>query len=143
MLVKWELNNLYYFSQTAVDLWGLGGGSLPLVSLLFLRDLCVRLGSDCLDECFKGMYKAYVLNCQFITAAKLQHVQFRANCVIELYGVDLPTAYQHAFVFIRQLAMILREALNAKTKVLQAFRYYCLPFVMLLHFCCSIHLSWA
>ncbi|CAL8998479.1 unnamed protein product [Prunus brigantina] len=108
------------YIKTAVDLWGLGGGSLPLVSLLFLRDLCVRLGSDCLDECFKGMYKAYVLNCQFITAAKLQHVQFRANCVIELYGVDLPTAYQHAFVFIRQLAMILREALNAKTK--EAFR---------------------
>ncbi|XP_068338305.1 nucleolar complex-associated protein 2 [Pyrus communis] len=108
------------YIKTALDLWGLGGGSLPLVSLLFLRDLCVRLGSDCLDESFKGIYKAYVLNCQFITAAKLQHVQFRANCVIELYGVDLPTAYQQAFVFIRQLAMILREALSSKTK--EAFR---------------------
>lgn len=36
---------------------------------------------------------------------------------VEFMLVDLPTAYQHAFVFIRQLAMILREALNMKTKV--------------------------
>jgi len=52
--------------QVALHFWGTGGGALPVVSFLFLRDLCIRLGSDCLDECFKGIYKAYVLNCQFI-----------------------------------------------------------------------------
>ncbi|XP_059429650.1 nucleolar complex-associated protein 2-like [Corylus avellana] len=108
------------YVKVALHFWGTGGGALPVVSFLFLRDLCIRLGSDCLDECFKGIYKAYVLNCQFINAMKLQHIQFLGNCVIELLGVDLPTAYQHAFVFIRQLAMILREALNTKTK--EAFR---------------------
>lgn len=108
------------YIKVALHFWGTGGGALPVVSFLFLRDLCIRLGSDCLDECFKGIYKAYVLNCQFINALKLQHLQFLGNCVIELLGVDLPTAYQHAFVFIRQLAMILRDALNTKTK--EAFR---------------------
>ncbi|KAE8037720.1 hypothetical protein FH972_010285 [Carpinus fangiana] len=108
------------YVKVALHFWGTGGGALPVVSFLFLRDLCIRLGSDCLDECFKGIYKAYVLNCQFINAMKLQHIQFLGNCVIELLGVDLQTAYQHAFVFIRQLAMILREALNTKTK--EAFR---------------------
>ncbi|KAF2308596.1 hypothetical protein GH714_011070 [Hevea brasiliensis] len=38
----------------------------------------------------------------------------------ELLGVDLPTAYQHAFVFIRQLVMILRDAITMKTK--ESFR---------------------
>ncbi|KAK9273531.1 hypothetical protein L1049_018341 [Liquidambar formosana] len=104
------------YIKVTLHFWGTGGGALPVVSFLFIRDLCVRLGSDCLDECFKGLYKAYVLNCQFVNAMKLQHIQFLGNCVIELLGVDLPTAYQHAFVFIRQLAMILREALNTKTK---------------------------
>lgn len=108
------------YVKVALHFWGTGGGALPVVSFLFLRDLCIRLGSDCFDECFKGIYKAYVLNCQFINAVKLQHIQFLQNCVIELFGVDIPTAYQHAFVFIRQLAMILREALNTKTK--EAFR---------------------
>lgn len=108
------------YIKVALHFWGTGGGALPVVSFLFLRDLCVRIGSDCLDECYKGVYKAYVLNCQFVNASKLQHIQFLGNCVIELLGVDLATAYQHAFVFIRQLGMILREALTMKTK--EAFR---------------------
>lgn len=52
-----------------------------------------------------------------MNATKLQHIHFLGNCVTELFGVDLPAAYQHAFVFIRQLAMILRDALTMKTKV--------------------------
>lgn len=119
LIGKEVTNILLYFLQVALHFWGTGGGALPIVSFLFLRDVCVRLGSDCLDECFKGIYKAYVLNCQFVNAMKLQHIQFLGNCVIELFGVDLPTAYQHAFTFIRQLAMILREALNTRTKVLE------------------------
>lgn len=108
------------YIKVALHFWGTGGGALPVVSFLFLRDLCVRIGSDCLDECYKGVYKAYVLNCQFVNATKLQRIQFLGNCVIELLGVDLATAYQHAFIFIRQLGMILREALTMKTK--EAFR---------------------
>ncbi|GMP83953.1 hypothetical protein CsSME_00037681 [Camellia sinensis var. sinensis] len=105
------------YIKVLLHFWGIGGGALPVVSFLFIRDLCIRLGSDCLDECFKGIYKAYVLSCQFVNASKLQHIQFLGNCVTEVLGVDLPTAYQHAFVFIRQLAMILQEALTMKTKV--------------------------
>lgn len=108
------------YIKVGLHFWGTGGGALPVVSFLFLRDLCVRIGSDCVDECFKGIYKAYVLNCQFVNAKKLQHIQFLGNCVIELLRVDLSAAYQHAFLFIRQLAMILKEALTMKTK--ESFR---------------------
>ncbi|KAL9257997.1 Nucleolar complex-associated protein 2-like protein [Drosera capensis] len=108
------------YIKVALHFWGTGGGTLPVVALLFLRDLCIRLGSDCLEECFKGIYKAYVMNCRFINPMKLQHLHFLRNCVVELYRVDIPMAYQHAFGFIRQLAMILREALNTKTK--ESFR---------------------
>ncbi|XP_038709841.1 nucleolar complex protein 2 homolog [Tripterygium wilfordii] len=108
------------YIKVVLHYWGTGGGALPVVSFLFLRDICIRLGSDCLDECFKGMYKAYVLNCQFVNAVKLRHIQFLGNCVVELIGVDIPSAYQHAFVYIRQLAMILQDAISMKTK--ESFR---------------------
>lgn len=62
------------------------------------------------------MYKAYVLNCHFVNSTKLQHIQFLGNCLTELLGVDIPASYQHAFVYIRQLAMILKEALSSPTK---------------------------
>ncbi|KAF3595039.1 hypothetical protein DY000_02020738 [Brassica cretica] len=108
------------YVKVALHFWGTGSSSISVVSLLFLRDLCIRLGTDCVDDCIKGMYKAYVLNCQFVNAVKLQHISFLGNCFIELLGTDISASYQHAFVFIRQLAMILREALNTKTK--EAFR---------------------
>ncbi|GAU14818.1 hypothetical protein TSUD_50300 [Trifolium subterraneum] len=110
------------YIKVALHFWGTGGDALPVVSCLFLRELCICIGSGsvCIDDCFKGIYKAYVLNCHFVNAAKLKHIRFLSNCVIELLGVDLPTAYQHAFIFIRQLAMILRDTLDTKTK--EAFR---------------------
>ncbi|KAL3528471.1 hypothetical protein ACH5RR_007793 [Cinchona calisaya] len=106
------------YVKVVLHFWGTEGGALPVVSLLFLRDLCVQFGSVCIDDCFKGMYKAYVLNCQYVTATKLQHIQFLGNCFTELLRVDLGVAFQHAFVFIRQLAMILHETLSAKKKEL-------------------------
>ncbi|KAL0371175.1 UNVERIFIED_CONTAM: Nucleolar complex protein 2 [Sesamum angustifolium] len=104
------------YIKVALHFWGTGSGALPVVSFLFLRDSCIRLGSDCLDDCIKGMYKAYVLNCQFVNSTKLQHLQFLSNCFTELFRVDIPSAYQHAFGYIRQLAMILKGALSCSTK---------------------------
>ncbi|XP_020550757.1 nucleolar complex protein 2 homolog [Sesamum indicum] len=104
------------YIKVALHFWGTGSGALPVVSFLFLRDSCIRLGSDCLDDCIKGMYKAYVLNCQFVNSTKLQHLQFLGNCFTELLRLDIPSAYQHAFGYIRQLAMILKEALSCSTK---------------------------
>ncbi|KAK6164243.1 hypothetical protein DH2020_001107 [Rehmannia glutinosa] len=104
------------YIKVALHFWGTGSGALPVVSFLFLRDSCIRLGSDCLDDCIRGMYKAYVLNCHFVNSTKLQHIQFLGNCFTEVLRVDIPSAYQHAFVYIRQLAMILKETLSCSTK---------------------------
>lgn len=104
--------------QVALHFWGTGGGGLQVVSFLFLRDVCVRLGTDCLDTCLRGMYKAYVMNCKikgkYASGSKLQHIQFLGNCVAELCGVDLSSTYQNAFIYIRQLATVLRGTLTEK-----------------------------
>ncbi|KAK3158030.1 hypothetical protein QOZ80_2AG0131950 [Eleusine coracana subsp. coracana] len=105
------------YVKALLHTWARGRGAMPLVSFMFLRDLCIRLGSDCLDTCLKGIYKAYLVNCKLsknISVSKLQHIQFLGNCVRELYSLDPQSAYQHAFVFIRQLAVILRGALTER-----------------------------
>jgi nucleolar complex protein 2 len=38
------------------------------------------------------------------------------NCVVEMYGLDFTCSYQHMFVYLRQLAILLRTAYNNKTK---------------------------
>ncbi|KAF6983556.1 hypothetical protein CFC21_001724 [Triticum aestivum] len=105
------------YVKTLLYTWARGRGAMPFISFLFLRDLCVQVGPDCLDTCLKGIYKAYLVNCKLsksISGSKLQHIQFLGNCVKELYIVDPQSAYQHAFVFIRQLAVILRGALTER-----------------------------
>ncbi|XP_062205462.1 nucleolar complex protein 2 homolog [Phragmites australis] len=105
------------YVKALLHTWARGRGAMPLVSFMFLRDLCIQLGSDCLDTCLKGIYKAYLVNCKLsksISGSKLQHIHFLGNCVRELYSLDPQSAYQHAFVFIRQLAVILRGALTER-----------------------------
>lgn len=123
------INSLIIFLQVVLHFWSIGGSSLQVVSFLFLRNVCVRLGSDCLDTCLKGIYKAYVLICKikgkYASVSKLKQVRFLGNCVTELYGIDLPISYQHAFSSIRQLAIVLRNALSEKPKV-------CFPIFLLM-----------
>ncbi|XP_078427404.1 noc2p family isoform X2 [Wolffia australiana] len=109
------------YVKVLLHFWGTGGGALQVVSFLFLRDLCIRLGADCLDTCLRGVYKAYVMNCKIkgkhASPSKLQHIQFLGNCVAELCGVDLSSTYQLAFIYIRQLASVLRASITEKPNV--------------------------
>jgi nucleolar complex protein 2 len=56
----------------------------------------------------------YVRNARFINDQSMPVVTFMGNCVVELCAVDLQAAYQHAFVYVRQLAMALRNAMVSK-----------------------------
>lgn len=62
------------YLKAALHFWGTGEGVLFVVSFLFIRDLAIRLGSDCLDACLKGIYKVDVVNCKFVNLASLQHI---------------------------------------------------------------------
>ena len=70
------------------------------------------------------MYRSFVSNAKFVNAATSPHIAFMASCVVEVFGLDMGAAYEHAFTYIKQLAMLLRAALSMKTK--DAFReVYC------------------
>jgi nucleolar complex protein 2 len=64
------------------------------------------------------MYENYVRNCKFAQqqgAAKW--ITFMRRTMSELYGLDEPLAYRHGFIYIRQLAIHLRNATNVLKKV--------------------------
>lgn len=106
-----------FFLQVALHFWGSGEGALPVIALFFVREMAMKLDSEMLDACLKGMYKEFAANAKFVNPTSFPRIQFRMNCVTELYGIDSSASYQLAFVFIRQMAFILRNAITVKTKV--------------------------
>lgn len=96
----------------------------PVVMMSFLRirdlaQLMMRDGSattsSFLESSLKALYLSYYRNTKFTTEATYRHQIVLGNCVVELYGIDMVSSYQHAFIYIRQLALALRRCQSGQT----------------------------
>jgi nucleolar complex protein 2 len=81
-----------------------------LHAFLRIRQLAMTQPFPFIEECLKKLYLAYAQRAKFATA-----LTFMGNCVVELYSLDYHSSYQHAFIYIRQLALHLRTAMQRKT----------------------------
>ncbi|GAQ82293.1 hypothetical protein KFL_001060260 [Klebsormidium nitens] len=122
------------YLKLVLHFWAGSEDSLRLLSILFLREMAVQLDGDFLDQCLKGIYKTYASNVKFVNVAAAPRLAFMSSCIVELYGLNPAASYQHAFVFVRQLALVLRTALSTKgadaRKTSEAYRQvYCWQFV--------------
>ena len=72
----------------------------------------------------QGVYRAFVRNAKFMTQSSAPDIAFVGSCVVEMYGLDLVRAYEHAFTYIKELASLLRGAMSSHSK--DAYRQvYC------------------
>ncbi|CAF1093257.1 unnamed protein product [Didymodactylos carnosus] len=58
----------------------------------------------------RKMYFEYLKNCKFTSPTSLPLINFMQRSLVEMYSIAPSITYQHAFVFIRQLAIHLRSA---------------------------------
>ena len=90
-----------------------------LHAFLRIRQLAMTQPFPYIEECLKKLYLAYAQRAKFATASSvtsaLPTLTFMGNCVVELYSLDYHSSYQHAFIYIRQLALHLRTAMQKKT----------------------------
>jgi nucleolar complex protein 2 len=89
-----------------------------LNSFVRIRQLALTQPFPFIEECMKRSYHSYASRAKFgasSSMAGLPTLTFMGNCIVELYSLDYHSAYQHAFVYIRQLAMLLRSAMHKKT----------------------------
>ena len=100
-----------------------------------IRQLALTQPFPFLEDCLKKTYLAYAKRAKFATSAAiaLPTLTFMGNCLVELYSMDSTSSYQHAFVYIRQLALLLRSALQKKTSE-HMQQVYCWQYV----YCCKL-----
>lgn len=67
---------------------------------------------------FQNTYLTLIRSSKSTSAHTLPSINLMKNSASEVYCIDHAVAYQHAFGYIRQLAIHLRNSLKIKTKVM-------------------------
>lgn len=63
------------------------------------------------------MYVGFVANSKFVSPNSLPSINFMRQSLTEMFTISEPVSYNHAFLYIRQLAIHLRSAVTLKKKV--------------------------
>jgi len=96
--------------------WSGGSEAVRVNAFLVIRKMTIVSPYPFIETSLKGTYLTFVRNCKFPTATMRPTLRFMLNCVVELYRLDESATYQHAFVYIRQLSIHLRNAIVSKKK---------------------------
>jgi len=104
------------FLKVHLTLWSSSTESVRIFAFFNIRKMALELPYPFIDHVLKGIYLTYVRNCKFVNRTTIPLVNFLCNCVVELYGLDFVSSYQHAFVYIRELASHLRNSFTSKKK---------------------------
>uniref|UniRef100_A0A8D9BVY5 Nucleolar complex protein 2 homolog n=1 Tax=Cacopsylla melanoneura TaxID=428564 RepID=A0A8D9BVY5_9HEMI len=87
-----------------------------IIAFLNLLRVTVNNKRKYLETVLKYMYTSYVANSKFVSHATLPNINFMRSSLAEMFSLDESVAYTHAFLYIRQLAIHLRNAITLHSK---------------------------
>ena len=88
---------------------------MRIAAFLSIRKIASAGDEVTLDACLKGAYHSFVRSTKLTTQHTLSSINLMKNSASQLYLLNLGASYQHAFGFIRQLAVHLRNCLQTKS----------------------------
>ncbi|XP_055623962.1 nucleolar complex protein 2 homolog [Toxorhynchites rutilus septentrionalis] len=95
--------------------------SIRVLSFLCILKITCGQMRRFLSDVLKNMYLAYVKNSKFVSPNTLPGINFMRRSLTEMFTLDMSVSYQHVFLYIRQLAIHLRNAVILQKK--DSFQY--------------------
>ncbi|CAI4742969.1 BGP_1a_G0050820.mRNA.1.CDS.1 [Saccharomyces cerevisiae] len=87
-----------------------------IASFAFLINTTKEFKKSMLETTLKTTYSTFIKSCRKTNMRSMPLINFQKNSAAELFGIDEVLGYQVAFEYIRQLAIHLRNTMNATTK---------------------------
>ncbi|KAG6907717.1 hypothetical protein DXG01_007630 [Tephrocybe rancida] len=105
------------YLKKCLELWSSAQDSIRIAAFLAIRKLSSVTDESIMDNVLKGSYLALIRSSKSTNIHSLPSINLMKNSASEVFCMDHSTAYQHAFGYIRQLAIHLRNSMKVKTKV--------------------------
>ncbi|RWS30906.1 hypothetical protein B4U80_11601 [Leptotrombidium deliense] len=102
--------------KKAIEFWSEGEEKVRVLAFLIMVRLLKNEDKDMISFVLKKLYFSYIKNCKFTSPQNWPLIIFMRQSLVELYSLNQVVAYNHAFVFIRQCAISLRNAISSKEK---------------------------
>ncbi|KAM5532673.1 hypothetical protein V8D89_013642 [Ganoderma adspersum] len=104
------------YLKTCLDYWATAEDSVRISAFLSVRRLAAATDESILDTVLKNTYMTLVRSCKSTSPHTLPAINLMKNSASDLFCADHTASYQHAFGYIRQLAIHLRTSMKTKTK---------------------------
>ncbi|KAH9033113.1 Noc2-domain-containing protein [Lactarius pseudohatsudake] len=104
------------YLKACLGLWSTADDRVRIASILAIRKLACATDESILDLVLKNTYQTLVKSSKNTSAHSLPSITLMKNSASEIFCLDHQAAYQHAFGYIRQLAIHLRNSMKLKTK---------------------------
>lgn len=103
-------------TKRLIQFWCTGEEAVRVLALMAIVRITRNSSDELLQLVLKDMYLSYVKNCKFTSPSTWPVINFMKHSLVEVFALNQSLAYKHAFVYIRQLAIHLRNAITVKKK---------------------------
>ncbi|KAF9445982.1 Noc2-domain-containing protein [Macrolepiota fuliginosa MF-IS2] len=104
------------YLKTCLELWSSAEDDIRIGAFLSIRRLALSSDDSILDTILKNTYLTLIRSSKSTNVHTLPSINLMKNSASEVFCIDHAVAYQHAFGYIRQLAIHLRNSMKIKTK---------------------------
>ena len=81
-------------------------------AFLIINSMAVIYPYPFLELCIKGVYYTLLRNSKGYNPSTFQQIDFLKNCLVELASINFNSIFQHAFIYIRELSITVRRAMD-------------------------------